>query len=212
MSGLAKLVITSGLNPGAEISLNYDVITMGRAASCQVVLEGNFISRRHAQIIYRDELYWLRDLGSKNGTLLDGQRISGETRLDDGAEIQIGDVDLRFYDLAATRTYPAIKTMVESSTEIFALQVIETAREVWLGGQKLEPPLSPKQFDLLCYLWQNRGQAVSKDDIAAAVWPEVAADAVYNYQIDKMVSRLRERLGKQMIETVWGFGYKLGLG
>ena len=82
-------------------------------------------------------------------------------------------------------------------------------RDVWVQGEQLEPPLSPKQFTLLLYLYQRAGEAVSKDELASAVWPEAAGDAVYDYQIDKMVSRVRERIGKEWIETVWGYGYRL---
>ena len=54
------------------------------------------------------------------------------------------------------------------------------------------------------------GEAVSKDEIIAVVWPETDT-GVYDYQIDKMVSRVRERIGKEWIETVWGYGYRLRL-
>ncbi|MEM7028421.1 MAG: FHA domain-containing protein [Chloroflexota bacterium] len=209
----AKLIrlIPSGANE--EIDLIHDVTTLGRAATCQVVIAGEFASRRHAQIIRRDEMYWLRDLGSKNGTRLNSAPVRTEMRLVDGAEIKIGDAAFRFYDAAATSTFTGVDIEAtepgQQHLSADGLRVIEAAREIWLNNQKLDPPLSPKQFDLLLYLWQRKGQAVSKDEIALAVWPEAASDAVYNYQIDKMVSRLRERLGKEQIETVWGYGFKL---
>lgn len=201
----AKLIVRAGLGRiGQEILLLEDVTTLGRARSCQVVLENDFTSRRHAQIIRRDEVYWLRDLGSKNGTLLDGQPVAQEALLSDGAEIAIGPVVLRFVDPAATRT--------QTNLALFSLLRVELAsREVWVQGQKLSPPLTAKQFDLLLYLYQRAGEAISKDELAAAVWPEASAEAIYDYQIDKMVSRVRERIGKEWIETVWGYGYRLKL-
>jgi hypothetical protein len=204
----ARLVIVGGPTSGQVISLSDATAVLGRAATCQVVIEDDYASRRHARIALRDDGYWLRDLDSKNGTLLDGQPVTGEVRLTDGATIQIGDTCFRFHDPAATMTHPAVKA-AES-----VLVVDGTTRQVWLHGQQLSPPLSTKQFDLLFYLWQRVGQAVSKDEIAAAVWPE-AAGAVYDYQVDKMVSRLRERLraegsdAEEFIETVWGYGYRL---
>ena len=205
----AKLIIDNGPQAGHEIELRHDVTTLGRAVTCQVFVDDEFASRRHAQIIRRDDLYWLNDLDSKNGTLLNGQPVTAESRLFDGAEIRIGKALFRFYDLDATRTHPAIGFDQPSLAPTNRLRLSEAARDVWLQGEKLEPPLSPKQFDLLCFLWQRHGEAVSKDEIAAAVWPEADTEAIYDYQIDKMISRLRERLGKDLIETVWGFGYKL---
>ncbi len=190
---------------GAEILLAEDVTTLGRAASCQVVIESDFASRRHAQIIRRDEVYWLRDLGSKNGILLDGEVVTSEIILADGAEIRIGDSVFCFVDPAATHTLPGL------AKAIAILRVEADRREVWLHGQKLAPPLSLKQFDLLLYLYQRAGEAVSKDELASAVWPEAASEGVYDYQVDKMVSRLRERVGKEWLETVWGYGYRLKL-
>jgi len=188
---------------GEEILLTDDVTTFGRAATCQVVIDSDFASRRHAQIIRRDEIYWLRDLNSKNGTLLHNEAVTSETQLVDGAEIRIGEAVFRFVDPMATRTQPGLAGA--SAT----IRVEVDTREVWLHGQKLEPSLSLKQFDLLLYLYQRAGEAVSKDELALAVWPEGEGEGIYDYQVDKMVSRVRERIGKEWIETVWGYGYRL---
>ncbi len=201
---IAKLIRQSG--PGQlneEILLTEDVTTMGRSPSCQVVIDSTFASRRHVQIVRRDELYWLRDLGSKNGTLLNSQPLSTETQLLDGAEIAIGETVFRFIDPLVTRTQPGLAGA--SST----LWIEANRREVWLHGEKLKPPLSLKQFNLLHYLYQRYGEAVSKDELAAAVWPEAEQDGIYDYQVDKMISRVRERIGKEWVETVWGYGYRL---
>jgi DNA-binding response OmpR family regulator len=201
---VAKLIVREGLGRvGQEIMLVDDVITLGRASSCQVVIDNDFASRRHAQITRRDELYWLRDLDSKNGTLLDHEPVTAEVSLADGAEIRIGSIVLRFIDPAATRTQPNL------AASMALLRVEATTRQVWLHGQLLAPPLTAKQFDLLFYLYQRAGEAVSKDELAQTVWPEDKGDAVYDYQVDKMVSRVRERIGKEWIETVWGYGYRL---
>ncbi len=201
---VAKLIRRGSAVPSErEILLTNDVTTLGRANNCQVVIDSDFASRRHAQIVRRDESYWLRDLDSKNGTLLNNEPVTGEAPLTDGAEIRIGEAVFFFVDPLVTRTQPGV---VGSSASIF---VEAETRSVWLHGQPLEPALSVKQFQLLLYLYQRAGEAVSKDELAAAVWPEVATNAIYDYQIDKMVSRVRERIGKEWIETVWGYGYRL---
>jgi hypothetical protein len=204
---IAKLIIRGGMptQTGQEIQLAQDVTTLGRAPSCQVVIDNDFASRRHAQIIRRDQVYWLKDLGSKNGTLLNNEPVTEEMILSDGAEIRIGEAIFIFVDLAVTRTHPGVAAAPA------VLRVDVGTREVWVRGQKLKPRLSLKQFDLLHHLYLRAGEAVSKDEIVAAVWPEAETDAVYDYQVDKMVSRVRERIGKEWIETVWGYGYRLRL-
>ena len=200
----AKLTVSSGLpgKVGQEIDLAQDVVTLGRAPSCQIVIDNDFASRRHAQIVRREQTYWLRDLGSKNGTVLNNEPLTNEMPLMDGAEIAIGEAKFRFVDPAATRTHPG------TSMSASKLYVDAGTREVWINSEKIEPPLSLKQFDLLHHLYMRAGEAVSKDEIATAVWPETET-GIYDYQVDKMISRVRERIGKTWIETVWGYGYRL---
>ena len=124
-------------------------------------------------------------------------------QLVDGADIRIGETVFRFIDPMATRTQPGVG---EAAAELW---VDANSREIWLHGEKLDPPLSLKQFNLLYYLYQRSSEAVSKDELASAVWPEAEREGIYDYQVDKMVSRVRERIGKEWIETVWGYGYRL---
>ena len=71
--------------------------TIGRDPECGVWLDASGVSRRHARIstIRGDEAVLLQDLGSTNGTLVQNVPITGEVRLTDGAEIQIGSVQLK---------------------------------------------------------------------------------------------------------------------
>lgn len=63
----------------------------GREESCDIVLQDALVSRKHAQLTWDPEGWWvLSDLNSRNGVMANGQRITKPTRLDDGAQIQIG--------------------------------------------------------------------------------------------------------------------------
>lgn len=202
----ARLTVLAGAHQGMEVALNQDAILLGRGTDCDLPLFDNYASRHHCWIELRDDEWWIRDLGSKNGTLVGGQRVQHEQRLADGETIGIGATQLRFSNPGDTKSYEALP-----APPVSRLRVDAPARMVWIDEQPIEPPLSPKQWALLHFLWQHRGEAMSKDSIASAVWPE-ADGAIFDYQIDKLVSRLRARLGEQseaLVETVWGFGYKL---
>lgn len=82
---------------GAERSvvLTTDVITIGRLPECDVPLADKGASRRHAQIRMKDDRYTLTDLGSTNGTRLNGQTIQSR-ELADGDRITIGATTLEF--------------------------------------------------------------------------------------------------------------------
>jgi ABC transport system ATP-binding/permease protein len=75
---------------------------IGRAAECDVVLDDDSVSRRHAEL-YRDErgLYRLRDLGSANGTFVDGRQARKDELLSEGARLRFGDVELLLWRPAA---------------------------------------------------------------------------------------------------------------
>ncbi len=69
-------------------------LVLGRAGCCDVVLGGRHVSRRHAAVVLRQDGWWVEDLGSRNGTWCEGERIL-RRRLTDGAAFQLGDVAVR---------------------------------------------------------------------------------------------------------------------
>ena len=210
MTRSAKIVCLNGPRAGTEYPLSGDVNTIGRAVDADVTLEDQFASRRHAEIRRVDNAYQLHDLGSKNGVSVNGRRLmAGATAwLDDGAELQLASTHFRFQDPSATLTAPSVIAVSEPD-----LRVDPVTRQVYANGELVDPPLSVKQFDLLWFLFQNRGRVVSKDEIAQAVWPEAQGE-VYDANIDRMISRVRGRIEldseePRFIVTVRGYGYQL---
>ena len=68
-----------------------DEITVGRAPGCGVVLEDDtFVSQVHARLFRRGRETYVEDLGSTNGTLVNGERIAEVTRLRRGDQVQFG--------------------------------------------------------------------------------------------------------------------------
>jgi DNA-binding response OmpR family regulator len=211
VSRFARLVCIGGPNAGKEYELTQELTPIGRAATSTVVLEDQFASRHHAEIRRIEMAYQVHDLQSKNGVMVDGVRLShgGTAWLQDGAEIQFASTKFRFHDPSATLTAPALIAVREPG-----LRVDIATRQVYVDGVVLDPALSVKQFDLLWYLYQNRGRVVSKDEIAQAVWPEVQGE-IFDANIDRMISRLRSRIEPEsgdeprFIATVRGYGFQL---
>lgn len=76
--------------------LSDEQVIVGRRDDCAVCLSGNTISRRHTQIRHLDGQYFIADLGSTNGTLLNGEALVGEEQLRDRDEIGVGIYKLIF--------------------------------------------------------------------------------------------------------------------
>ncbi|MHC4399486.1 MAG: SpoIIE family protein phosphatase [Planctomycetota bacterium] len=66
---------------GREYELVDDDIVIGRDASCQIVIEPDLVSRRHARLVFDNNGYFIEDLGSRNGTYVNRQRIGDRVRL-----------------------------------------------------------------------------------------------------------------------------------
>jgi adenylate cyclase len=75
--------------------------SLGRSATNDLVIEDGKVSRRHALIHKQDDTeYWVIDLGSGNGTYLNGRRVIQPTRLSNGDTLQLGDHNLSFHQIA----------------------------------------------------------------------------------------------------------------
>src|SRR6516164_1674548 len=69
------LIIMRGPDTGRHFSLKSDRTTLGRNLDCAIPLTGKQVSRQHAHIYHQDGQYFLQDLGSSNGTFLNGKRL-----------------------------------------------------------------------------------------------------------------------------------------
>lgn len=67
---------------------------LGRSSECTLILDGALVSRRHAIITLADDRLTLRDLDSRNGTYVNGQRVVGEVKLDPADRLLVGNVEL----------------------------------------------------------------------------------------------------------------------
>jgi hypothetical protein len=96
---LGRLVVlqSPALDPGDEILLDSQPITLGRGRTNDVPLgDDDYASTRHARIEPRRDGIWVEDIGSTNGTFVNGIRLTRERRLAPGDVLRIGETDLRF--------------------------------------------------------------------------------------------------------------------
>lgn len=77
------------LKKGSVLPINREV-TIGRKENNVLVMDDQFVSGHHARVFIKNTDYMLEDLGSTNGTLLNGERIDGKIILKVGDEIEIG--------------------------------------------------------------------------------------------------------------------------
>jgi len=201
------LILQRGGEAGLTWPLEHRNLTIGRGPECDIVLDDRQVSRLHARVLWRDDHYEVEDLGSKNGTHLNGREVVVSQPLHDGDEIQIAlRFKLAFVDAGATAPL-----LMEKPVE-HGLRLDTAAHQVWVNGKQLEPPLSAQQYRLLELTISSAG-VVGRDDIVRAVWPDVVEGGVSEQSIDALVRRLRERLAEldtehQYIVTMRGHGFR----
>ena len=91
MASQFQLIMRSGPTPGASFTLEGDQITIGRDSVNEVVINDAEISRRHARLTFQGGKYVLEDLGSTNGTFVNGQRLAGPRVLKAGEVVSFGE-------------------------------------------------------------------------------------------------------------------------
>jgi pSer/pThr/pTyr-binding forkhead associated (FHA) protein len=94
-----RLVVTASvvLDEGNEYELDSSPLTIGRGNQNDVPIDGDeFASARHVRIEPRRDGVWVHDLGSTNGTYVNGVRIDRPRKLLDGDVVRVGETELRF--------------------------------------------------------------------------------------------------------------------
>jgi hypothetical protein len=95
---LGRLVVVASPSgePATGTAFGLDAVTtVGRDVNNSIVLDDEFVSTAHAALTYRGRAWYVEDLGSTNGTFVNGARVDGLSPIAFGDEVQVGQVRLR---------------------------------------------------------------------------------------------------------------------
>jgi pSer/pThr/pTyr-binding forkhead associated (FHA) protein len=93
---LASLLVRSGALRGRRLPITVPAVNIGRADYNDLVIADPSVSTTHARLQRKDDLWVLSDLGSTNGTYVEGEPVTGETALTPGTTLRFGDVSALF--------------------------------------------------------------------------------------------------------------------
>lgn len=206
------LIGQTGALQGARWPLNCEELLIGRAPECQVVVVDRQVSRHHARVRRVEGGYLLEDLGSKNGTHINGTPVERSVLLRDGDVIQVA-LAAKLLFVGTEATMPLSLSGAPEAPG-GRLRMDALGHRIWVAERELDPPLSPPQYRLLELLYVHADQVVSREDIVEHVWPGTDLAGVSEQAIDALVRRLRERLaevdpGHPYVATVRGHGFRL---
>jgi hypothetical protein len=92
-----EVVAAMGLDPGTNFDLR-EGATMGRADGVEIPIDDPFASSVHARIFPRGHFMYIEDMGSTNGTYLNGRRLRAAERLKVGDTVRIGETEYRYQE------------------------------------------------------------------------------------------------------------------
>lgn len=219
------LTAQAGPLAGQRWIINGEML-IGREPNCQITIADRQVSRYHARLDRAGDKVTIEDLGSKNGTYLNGERISTAQVLDDGDVLQIALIQGFLFFVSDstigldTHALPQSVLPGQAGGEAPAssgsrLTLESSSRRVWVNERELVPPLSLQQFRLLETLQRRRGEVVTRQELIEEIWGENEAIGVSEQAFDALVRRLRERLFQadpltNYVLTVRGHGLRLG--
>lgn len=122
------LIVQRGQDEEEIYPIDKNRLTIGRSSDCDLVLDERYISRKHARITNKDGAFWIEDLKSSMGVVVNGKRIS-KTRIQDGDEI-------RFGPLRITLVNPPQVSQPQTE-ETMAIPVAENDKTVILSPQQM---------------------------------------------------------------------------
>jgi len=124
-----QLVMRAGPTPGKTFSLSKNEILIGRDISADVVINAAEVSRRHAHLRMDAGMYVIEDMGSTNGTFINGQRLTSPHVLRPGEVIMLGEAVSLAYE--ATQYDPNATMVSPSSSRADETQLPPASAEVY---------------------------------------------------------------------------------
>jgi pSer/pThr/pTyr-binding forkhead associated (FHA) protein len=181
-----QLLVVQGKSASQAIKIGAGVMTVGRQQDCQLRIASSQVSRKHCQIFEKKGLLLVKDLGSSNGTLVNGKRIADQRVLEPGDELTVGSVKFRIERQEETVLEPgtnplsspkaadtAISQAIAGDDDLIGLDEIEEAT----GANTLKPVKTAAK--------QTTVRVASEPEPSeTATTKEVSEDAVADYLLN----------------------------
>lgn len=158
---MAMLRILSGDMTGQTVDLHGATVVFGRHPTCDIRVPDDTVSRRHAQIVADADGYIVEDLGSRNGTFLNGRKVSGPERLSHLDKISIFNTAVEFRDekVNGASEHSGLQTVALEGTFPPTVQgpgLFETIAEIDLTAPGVPPSIRESDVRLQAVLQITR--------------------------------------------------------
>lgn len=112
---MSCLVFKDKVGRRIEVAIDKPRIAVGRQPGNDVVIPFRSVSRQHCEFLVKPEGVHVRDIGSSNGSMVNGQPLQGEVLLKDRDQLQIGEFRIRFYE---SSKYPSNSLSMDKTQSV----------------------------------------------------------------------------------------------
>ncbi|MEI7849454.1 MAG: FHA domain-containing protein, partial [Chloroflexota bacterium] len=171
MADTYQLVIQKGPNPGRVVELLDDEVTMGREATNSLPFDERSLSRTHARLVRTSSGYTLQDLGSTNGTYVNGVIVTGLYPMKHGDIVSLGDaVTLEYRKIAVSTNANATFVMPAPDKKTDATAVLPSRAalqaELDKAGAKHADEHRALFIRWFSELWNKKNYAITRELVA----------------------------------------------
>ena len=201
VSRRSAVLVRLGSDGGQEFNLAGDA-TVGRLDSCDLAIHDSSVSRQHARISRFDGGYRIQDLGSTNGTMVNGTRVSSPQLLNRGDIVTFGSVDFRYEPPEGAHAAVSASPSYEGSPAVGTEPVVDGSIFAGTRPSPVPPPepLAPEQAP------QQEPELIPEPEpvaeAAAAVPPEPAREPAPAASEDDDPVRLAQSLARVVQDLV----------
>ncbi len=185
------LKIESGPEGSHEFTVETSPTVIGRSQDCELTISDRFLSRRHARIIQRDEKWMIEDLGSRNGTLINGRQISMPTEIGDGDVIRMSNSSITVRDPASPKAATAEQVASDAPPVVdFGEHTMFRAATTILSDRQESPPSGQT---VAIDMYAQRLRIVN--EVHEALTGSVSVDELLELILDRVFTHLEPQNG-----------------
>lgn len=194
-----QLVVLRGRSSTQTIRLGNDVTVVGRQDGCQLQIRSSQVSRKHCELREEDGFLVVKDLGSSNGTFINGKKVDGAQRADHGMELSFGGVKFRVERLGqlvsaaapaagkkANDTAVAAAVDVDSSNPILLDDTEDASSRLDEAPTVMQSPVaSVEEADEFVAGPDEEADAIPVESASPGLSEDAVADFLFDIDVDE---------------------------
>ena len=163
------LQISNSSNVPADFTLDQELIRIGRDSEAEFMIQSPVVSRKHAEIFKEDNLFKIRDTGSKNGTFVNGNRVTEKPVTLQANDVIAFSPEIKYVYLE-TETVETQSVMLPIGS--YGIVIDDKTEDVYIDGIMIKPKLGHNEYLFIKKLTEEPDRIHTYDELIKYIYPE----------------------------------------